>query len=151
MSSNLAAVRKVDTTDPAATNVASVRAIYEAFGRGDIPAILARLRPDVEWEVGYEHNGDVPWLKSGRGRDHVKSFFATAGSGFTFHRFEVVDVIGGGPWVVGICSLEATWKPTGRTLVEAGELHLWRFDEAGMVASMRHVADTRQHARVAGV
>ena len=33
------------STDP----VAVVRATYEAFGRGDIPAALAMMAPDVEW------------------------------------------------------------------------------------------------------
>ena len=28
----------------------TVNAIYEAFGRGDIPSILGRLDPDVRWE-----------------------------------------------------------------------------------------------------
>jgi ketosteroid isomerase-like protein len=33
------------TEDP----VAIVRSAYEAFGRGDIPAVLAVMDPDVEW------------------------------------------------------------------------------------------------------
>ena len=33
------------TEDP----VAIVRGAYEAFGRGDIPAVLAVMDPDVEW------------------------------------------------------------------------------------------------------
>jgi hypothetical protein len=31
-------------------NVEAVKAIYESFGRGDVPGVLARLDPDVEWE-----------------------------------------------------------------------------------------------------
>ena len=36
--------------------------------------------------IGYHHNDDIPWLKSGRGRDHVGNFFATL-RGFRFDRF----------------------------------------------------------------
>lgn len=32
-----------------ADTVAVVRSVYENFGRGDIPAVLAVLAPDVEW------------------------------------------------------------------------------------------------------
>jgi ketosteroid isomerase-like protein len=31
------------------SNVATVQSIYEAFGRGDIPAILDRISDDVIW------------------------------------------------------------------------------------------------------
>lgn len=30
----------------------TARAIYDAFGRGDVPAILDHLADDVEWEYG---------------------------------------------------------------------------------------------------
>ena len=33
-------------------NVGTVAAIYEAFGRGDLPAILDQLADDVQWEQG---------------------------------------------------------------------------------------------------
>jgi ketosteroid isomerase-like protein len=32
-----------------AENVAVVRRVYENFGRGDVPAVLAVLDPEVEW------------------------------------------------------------------------------------------------------
>ena len=46
------------------SNVATVQKIYEAFGKGDVPAILAVLADDVEWE-SWEDNSSVkagvPW------------------------------------------------------------------------------------------
>jgi ketosteroid isomerase-like protein len=35
-----------------ADNVRTIAAIYEALGRGDVPAILERMADDVEWEPG---------------------------------------------------------------------------------------------------
>ena len=32
-----------------AENVAVVRSVYENFGKGDIPAVLAALDPEIEW------------------------------------------------------------------------------------------------------
>jgi ketosteroid isomerase-like protein len=32
------------------SNLDSVKAIYDSFGRGDIPAILDQLADDVQWD-----------------------------------------------------------------------------------------------------
>lgn len=32
-------------------NIDTVKQMYEAFGRGDIPAIIDKLDPNVEWDV----------------------------------------------------------------------------------------------------
>ncbi|HVL56467.1 MAG TPA: nuclear transport factor 2 family protein [Burkholderiaceae bacterium] len=131
-------------------NIETVRGIYAAFGRGDVAAILAPIADDVDWEFGYPHNDDIPWLKSGKGKRQAASFFETL-RGFEFHRFDVVAVAGAGEHVISLVALEATWKPTGRRLIEPCEAHVWRFDPSGRVVAMRHAADTRQHARIAGV
>jgi ketosteroid isomerase-like protein len=38
--------------------MATVQGIYEAFGKGDVPAILEVLADDVEWEA-WENNSAV--------------------------------------------------------------------------------------------
>ena len=40
------------------SNAATVQGIYEAFGKGDVPAILDVLADDVEWEA-WEDNSAV--------------------------------------------------------------------------------------------
>lgn len=130
----------------AEANIAIVRSIYDAFFRGDVPAILAALHPDVAWEPGYAHNGDIPWLRSGSGHEHVVAFFTTL-QGFGVNRFEVLEVMGAGSHVAAIVNLDFTWKATGRQIVEPSEVHLWRFGDDGLVRSLRHASDTRQHAR----
>jgi uncharacterized protein len=130
-------------------NIETVRGIYAAFGKGDVGAILAKISPDVEWEPGYG-NDDVPWLRSGHGTAAAVRFFETL-RGFDVKRFDVLSIAGEGDWVVGLVHIELTWRETGRTIVEPCEPHVWRFDKDGKVVMMRHAADTRQHARVAGV
>ena len=134
------------TRSRAAANAATVQAIYAAFAKGDVPGILSKLTDDVEWEFGYHHNDDIPWLKSGRGRDHVGNFFATL-RGFRFDRFEVMEVLASDAWVVGLIALDITRTATGGRIVEPCEPQVWRFDQTGMVCSIRHAIDTRQHAR----
>ena len=46
-------------------NAATVAAIYEAFGCGDVPAILGRLADDVEWDEwadNFAQRAGVPHL-----------------------------------------------------------------------------------------
>lgn len=52
----------------------TVKAIYEAFGRGDVAAILDKLDDAVEWETSVPVS-DVLWLKARRGKANVAGFF----------------------------------------------------------------------------
>ena len=36
------------------SNIATVQGIYEAFGKGDVPAILAVLADDVAWLLMFD-------------------------------------------------------------------------------------------------
>jgi ketosteroid isomerase-like protein len=37
------------TTSPTTDNGRTIAAMYEAFGRGDVPFVLERIAPEVEW------------------------------------------------------------------------------------------------------
>jgi hypothetical protein len=54
--------------------LAAVQAVYEAFGRGDIPAILGMLTPDVAWTVEGKA-GDYPTFGRRQGPDGALKFF----------------------------------------------------------------------------
>jgi ketosteroid isomerase-like protein len=124
-------------------NVETVEAIYAAFGRGDIPAILERLAPDVAWEEGGVDHG-VPWLVPRQGRKGAAAFFETL-AGIDIEDFRVFQITSGGPYVVALVSIDFEVKATGRRVRDTCEAHVWRFDDAGRVVSMRHAADTHQH------
>lgn len=127
-------------------NVQTVNKIYEAFGRGDVAAILECLSPDVEWEYAWSAS-PVPWLQPGRGRDHATRFFTGLAGQLEFHRFEVSHALPGQGVVVAFASLEATVLSTGKRIVETDEAHVWYFDDGGLVRRFRHAADTYQHVR----
>ena len=118
----------------------TVQQIYKAFGRGDIPAILARLSDDVEWEYGVTST-DVPWLQPRRGRAAVPEFFQAL-QAIDFHTFRPKAVLEQGAVVVALIDLEATVRATGVRLVEDDEVHIWHFDDTGRVVRFRHRADT---------
>lgn len=129
------------------SHLETVSSIYEAFGRGDVPAILERMHPEVEWDQGHQVDG-IPWMQPRRGREGVGAFFQTLAD-MEFHRFEVVDLLSSATRVVALINLEATWKPTGRRASDR-ELHIWEFDAQGRVIAFRHSLDTYTHKKMAG-
>jgi uncharacterized protein len=122
------------------SNKETVRELYEAFGRGDVGAILERLDENVEWEPG-EGVGDVPWLQPRHGRAGAAEFFTSLG-GLEIHRFVPKALLEEDGLVVAVLDVEATIKSTGKRFVEEDEVHLWRFNANGQVTRFRHRVDT---------
>lgn len=55
-------------------NLQTIHALYEAFGRGDLPAVLALLSDDVHWQVmGSERH--LPLFGQRQGKPQVSDFF----------------------------------------------------------------------------
>lgn len=125
------------------TNSNTVREIYEAFGRGDIPAILDKLDENVEWEYAYGPN-EVPWLQPHQGRNEAGKFFESLGA-TEIHSFVPKAILEGDKVVVALVDITFTVKKTGKKVVEQDEAHVWRFDDAGKVVRFRHCADTHQN------
>src|SRR3954471_3520150 len=113
-------------------NISSVQAIYEAFGRGDVPAILAMLSPDVVFDRDAE--GVVPWLAHREGRDEVAEFFASLGA-LDVHAFAPRNLMAAGEQVAATIHIEATVKATGVDL-PVDEVHLWTFGPDGLVSEL---------------
>ncbi|MBI4942736.1 MAG: nuclear transport factor 2 family protein [Actinobacteria bacterium] len=125
---------------------ATVAAIYEAFGRGDVPTILSMLAEDVLWDADWADNWGqrehVDLLAPRRGHAGVSKFFTVVG-GFTVHEFRVLDLLESGSQVVAEVVVDLQAPGGGRYRDE--ELHRWRFGPDGRVVSMRHYVDTAKH------
>ncbi|MEW6323061.1 MAG: nuclear transport factor 2 family protein [Acidobacteriota bacterium] len=124
-------------------HVETVQQIYEAFGRGDVPAILGALAADVEWEYGV-NSTDVPWLQPRRGHEGAAAFFQALAA-IEISAFAVKGLFAAGNTVIGLIDIQFTVKATGKKVVEEDEVHIWHFDAAGKVARFRHRVDTHQH------
>jgi uncharacterized protein len=126
------------------SNVESVRAIYDAFGRGDFPAIYDQLADHVEWDQDAPGYG-IPIYEPGVGKEHAKRFFETAAKDLEFLRFQPTNFLSGGNQVAVPIDVEVKVKPTG-TVVKALEVHLWTFGDEGKVSRFFHCID--RHAFV---
>jgi ketosteroid isomerase-like protein len=130
-------------------NLGIVGGIYEAFGRGDIPAILEALAEDVSWESWADHAGQkagVPWLQERRGRDGALAFFQIIGAWIP-NDFQVLALMAGGNSVAAECQVDFT-LPSGARLRDE-EVHLWTLNAEGRVTRFRHYSDTAKHIEAA--
>lgn len=134
------------TTTQILSPVAAVSAIYEAFGRGDVPTILSLLADDVVFDddslPSAAQSAGLPLLGPHRGKEGVAEFFAKLGD-YTFHEFQVTDILAGDGVVAARVLIELTY-PSGSRFRD-DEIHLWRFNAEGLITGLRHYLDTAKH------
>ena len=96
-----------------------IRRGYEAFGRGDIPAVLAVLANDIEWHV----SGRSVVAGDYKGHQDVVGFFTKLmeGSGGTF-RLDVHDFTASEDHVVVLTHETAE---QGETALDSNNVHVW--------------------------
>ncbi len=131
-----------------ARNRTIVGGIYEAFGRGDVPAIIDQMADDVAWESWPDNSAQqaaVPWMQGGLGTAAVIAFFQAI-STWIPNDFQVKGIMSGGDSVVA--EIEADFTVGTKRLADC-ELHLWRLNESGKVTFFRHYIDTAKHIAVA--
>ncbi len=122
------------------TNVEVVQRAYEAFGRGDIPAMLEVMTDDVDWNL--QGPSAIPWAGPRHGREEVGEFFSLLGQTLDFEQFEIREIVSQGDTVVHLGYERLRVKQTGR-LVEAEWTHVYTLRN-GKVAKGRFYVDTAQ-------
>jgi ketosteroid isomerase-like protein len=118
-----------------------VREIYQAVGRGDVPAILARMAPAARWEFNAAAR-DVPWYAPATGPVEIQALLATFGGRTDIHAFEPVRFVAQGGDVFVEVHLAYTVKSTNRRVDET-QLNWWSLSD-GLVTRLRHFEDTAQ-------
>src|SRR5919205_4193036 len=98
------------------TKVGVVQQGYEAFGRGDIPAVLDLLTEDVEWTM--QGPSVIPFAGTFRGREGIAEFFSLLDETLEFEQFEPRQFIGQGDTVVVLGYERDVVKKTGRGFEE---------------------------------
>lgn len=123
------------------SNKDTVSAIYEAFGRGDIPFILEQLAETIEWDgwttENFGQKAGLPWLQKRRGKTSVAKFFEAVAT-MGIYQFDILSLMEGENQVTAELFL-------GCQYFIDEELHLWTFDDEGKVTRFRHYVDTAKH------
>lgn len=117
-----------------ASNVEIVRGGYEAFDRGDIPAVLAIFADDIEWYAPDE----LPDGGTYRGPQGVAQFFGVLPTHYQELRVEPDRFLDAGDGVV----VEGHHRGTiGGVAFEVGFAHVWTLRE-GRAVRFREYMDT---------
>ena len=127
----------------------TVQAIYAAFGKGDIPAIVELLDDQVAWEAWEDNSAQkagVPWLRGGTGKAAALAFFQVIGA-FKFEDFQVLGLMAGDRQVAAEVLVDLV-LPGGKR-VRDEEMHLWNLNDRGRVVRFRHYLDTAKHIAAA--
>ena len=106
-------------------NIQTAKGAYEAFGRGDIPAVLEVMTDDIEW-VFPGPAEVIPIAGTYRGKDAVGGWSQTLATNLDFQVFEPREFIAQGDNLV---SLVPHREHGSREWREAclDEAHVWTF------------------------
>lgn len=112
-----------------------IKQTYEAFGRGDIPAVLDNVAEDVQWSAP----GTVPQGGQFQGRSGVMRFFQGMGGAWETLGLDVEAVSEAGEdIVVGIVRADGTLRGGGPS--GYGAVHVFTVRE-GKIARFREYTD----------
>ncbi len=122
-------------------NKKTVQEVYEAFGRGDIPFVIAALDPEVEWweAESFIYADNNPYVGP---QAVLQGVFARIGEeweGFTVTPKEVLDA---GDSIIGQGYYAGKYCKTGRE-VHAQFAHVFTFQN-GKVVKFQQYTDTAQ-------
>jgi ketosteroid isomerase-like protein len=120
------------------TNIAVVQQAYEAFGRGDIPAVLDTQADDVVWHL--QGPSVIPFAGAHRGREGIAEFFSLVGESLEIEQFEPREFVAQGDTVVVLGYERSIAKPTGRSF-EQEWAHVYTLRD-GKIATARLFEDT---------
>jgi ketosteroid isomerase-like protein len=129
----------MNVQDIQTANLATARSVYEAFGRGDVQAILDSCAPNIQWHSGGTRE-DFPVFGPRSGLEGVKSFFKDVAENNQFSLFEPKDFLASGDKVVVTGHYTMTQKKTGKP-VDSDWAHIFTF-RGGKCVAWRELNDS---------
>ena len=120
-----------------ADNLDVIRSVYATFARGDVPAVLAALWPDVSWTEaeGFPYGGTYSGPDSVLQNVFLRLGMEWEGFAAIPHEFVVQ-----GETVVALGQYSGTYKVTGKSF-SAPFAHVWSLRN-GRVVQFRQHTDT---------
>ena len=123
-------------------NIDTARQMYEAFGRGDVQAILDRVTDDVDWSTDAAI-ASAPWYGPKNGKDELVSFFQGIAATGPVTEFTPLAFAGNDDGDVMVFIRYAfTVTATGKH-VAMNMHHYWKF-RGGKACFVRSSEDTAQ-------
>lgn len=96
------------------TPIETTRAVFAAFGAGDVEAIVALLDADIAIE--FYGPQIIPYAGHYQGKTEARRFFETVLSSVDIHQFDPLDFFSDGEKVTVTGHLRLTARSTGREI-----------------------------------
>jgi len=123
------------------SNIKTIQSLYEAFGRGDLAAILDSVSDDVDWATDTDSTA-APWYGVKKGKEGVSQFFEKFGSTMEIEEFTPKTFAANDTDVLTIVRCRAKSRETGKSLDM--NLHHYFVLQGGKVVYYRGTEDTHQ-------
>jgi ketosteroid isomerase-like protein len=120
-------------------NIKTVQLVYEAFGRGDVDAILAVVTDDVDW-ASEPDSTVAPWHGVHKGKGEVPKFFASIASNLEVTEFTPQTFASNETDVLTVVRFAMRIPATGKQ--GAMDLHHWFRFRDGKIERYRGTEDT---------
>jgi len=126
------------------SNADVVHGMYAAFQKGDIPAVLAAMTPDIIWNEAenFIYADNNPYVGPEAILQGVFMRLGGEWNGFNVRAEEVIDA---GDTIVSRGRYGGAFKATGKE-INAQFVHVWKFKD-GKIASFQQYVDTLQTSR----
>lgn len=119
-----------------------MRAIYDAFAAGDVPAVLGSFHPDIVWNEAENHvyaDGN-PYKGADAILNGLFMRLGTEWDGYVLTGINTYNVEGDRVLATG--RYKGTYKASGRA-IDAQFAHFWKFKD-GKIISFQQYTDTKQ-------
>ena len=124
-------------------SVEVVRGVYEAFGKGDVPAVLGAMTADIEW---YEAEG-MPYGGIYHGGEEVaQNVFGPVLEDIPDFAVTPEEFIASGDTVAVVARYTGTGKASGKTL-NLPVVHVWDVHD-GKARRFRQFVDTAKFLEI---
>lgn len=124
-----------------AQNSETIRALYQAFGRGDIPFVLGAFNPQIEWyeAENFIYSDGKPFIGP---QAILSGVFGRLAAEWDQFRATPEQILDAGDTVVSLGRYTGTYKATGAA-VNAQFVHVFTLRD-GKVVKFQQYTDTAQ-------
>lgn len=144
----LGRTERMTRASPTPDYVSIVKRLYAAFAQGDLVTVIAETASDVTW-IAYETQG-FPSAGEYHGHDGVQRFFERDQQTVRTESFVPEEFYAQGSTVVVTGTESGTMAvgtaAVGTVTMKGNWVHIWQFDEAGLVRRFREYLCTTQAA-----
>ena len=117
-----------------ANHLDSIKNVYAAFARGDIPSVLSVLATNASWTEaeGFPYGGTYI------GADAVlQNVFMKIGTEWEGFSATTHELIASGDTIIALGKYSGTYRATGKSF-EAPMVHVWKFDGEKVTSFVQH-------------